>query len=171
MHGKLKPDEKDEVMNDFKEGKYDILVSTTVVEVGVDVPNATVMVIENAERFGLSQLHQLRGRVGRSDIQSYCVLITSSNKPETKDRLSIMTQTNDGFVIAEKDLQLRGPGEFLGTRQSGLPDLIVSDIVRDAKILELARNEAIDFEKKYNIDDFPLLKEVTSFEIFTGLDI
>lgn len=171
LHGKLKPDEKDEVMNDFKEGKYDILVSTTVVEVGVDVPNATVMVIENAERFGLSQLHQLRGRVGRSDIQSYCVLITSSNKPETKDRLSIMTQTNDGFVIAEKDLQLRGPGEFLGTRQSGLPDLIVSDIVRDAKILELARNEAIDFEKKYNIDDFPLLKEVTSFEIFTGLDI
>ena len=171
LHGKLKPQEKDEVMNDFKKGNYDILVSTTVVEVGVDVPNATVIVIENAERFGLSQLHQLRGRVGRSDIQSYCILVSSSNKPETTERLSIMTETNDGFVIAEKDLQLRGPGEFLGVRQSGLPDLLISDIVRDAKILEYARNEAIDFVKKYNEDDFPLLKNVTSLEMFTGLDI
>lgn len=171
LHGKLKNDEKEEVMKDFKDGKYDILVSTTVVEVGVDVPNATVMVIENAERFGLSQLHQLRGRVGRSSLQSYCVLITSSRSQETRERLGIMTETNDGFVIAEKDLQLRGPGEFLGTRQSGLPDLIISDIVRDAKILEIARNEAIDFVKNYNIDDFPMLKNVTSLEIFTGLDI
>lgn len=171
LHGKLKNDEKEEVMKDFKDGKYDILVSTTVVEVGVDVPNATVMVIENAERFGLSQLHQLRGRVGRNSLQSYCVLITSSRSQETRERLSIMTETNDGFVIAEKDLQLRGPGEFLGTRQSGLPDLIISDIVRDAKILEMARNEAIDFVKKYNIEQFPLLKNVTSLEMFTGLDI
>lgn len=171
LHGKLKNDEKDAVMKDFKAGEYDILVATTVVEVGVDVPNATVMVIENAERFGLSQLHQLRGRVGRSDLQSYCVLITSSKSPETRERLGIMTETNNGFVIAEKDLQLRGPGEFLGTRQSGLPDLIISDIVRDAKILELARNEAIDFVKKYNLDDYPLLKNVTSLEMFTGLDI
>lgn len=171
LHGKLKNDEKEEVMKDFKDGEYDILVSTTVVEVGVDVPNATVMVIENAERFGLSQLHQLRGRVGRSSLQSYCVLITSSRSQETRERLGIMTETNDGFVIAEKDLQLRGPGEFLGTRQSGLPDLIISDIVRDAKILEIARNEAIDFVKNYNIDDFPMLKNVTSLEMFTGLDI
>ncbi len=171
LHGKLKNDEKEEVMKDFKDGKYDILVSTTVVEVGVDVPNATVMVIENAERFGLSQLHQLRGRVGRNSLQSYCVLITSSRSQETKERLSIMTETNDGFVIAEKDLQLRGPGEFLGTRQSGLPDLIISDIVRDAKILEMARNEAIDFVKKYDIEQFPLLQNVTSLEMFTGLDI
>ena len=171
LHGKLKNDEKDEVMKDFKDGKYDILVSTTVVEVGVDVPNATVMVIENAERFGLSQLHQLRGRVGRNSLQSYCVLITASRSQETRERLKIMTETNDGFVIAEKDLQLRGPGEFLGTRQSGLPDLIISDIVRDAKILELARNEAIDFVKEYDIKDFPLLKNVTSLEMFTGLDI
>lgn len=171
LHGKLKNDEKEEVMKDFKDGKYDILVSTTVVEVGVDVPNATVMVIENAERFGLSQLHQLRGRVGRSSLQSYCVLITSSRSQETRERLGIMTETNDGFVIAEKDLRLRGPGEFLGTRQSGLPDLIISDIVRDAKILEIARNEAIDFVKNYNIDDFPMLKNVTSLEMFTGLDI
>lgn len=171
LHGKLKNDEKDEVMKDFKEGKYNILVSTTVVEVGVDVPNATVMVIENAERFGLSQLHQLRGRVGRNSLQSYCVLITSSRSQETRERLSIMTETNDGFVIAEKDLQLRGPGEFLGTRQSGLPDLIISDIVRDAKILELARNEAIDFVHNFDIEDYPNLKNVTSLEMFTGLDI
>ncbi len=171
LHGKLKNDEKDAVMKDFKDGKYDILVSTTVVEVGVDVPNATVMVIENAERFGLSQLHQLRGRVGRNSLQSYCVLITSSRSQETRERLSIMTETNDGFVIAEKDLQLRGPGEFLGTRQSGLPDLIISDIVRDAKILELARNEAIDFVKTHNLDNYPLLQNVTALEMFTGLDI
>lgn len=171
LHGKLKPDEKDSVMKDFKDGKYDILVSTTVVEVGVDVPNATVMVIENAERFGLSQLHQLRGRVGRNELQSYCILISSASNPETTERLGIMTQTNDGFVIAEKDLQLRGPGEFLGTKQSGLPDLIISDIVRDAKILEQARNEAVDFVKQHNIDDYPLLQTVTSLEMFTGLDI
>ena len=168
LHGKLKNDEKEQVMKDFKDKKYDILVSTTVVEVGVDVPNATVMLIENAERFGLSQLHQLRGRVGRNNLQSYCILHTSTKSQETRERLNIMTQTNDGFVIAEKDLQLRGPGEFLGTRQSGLPDLIISDIVRDAKILEIARNEAIDFVKT---KDYPKLKEITSLTLFSGLDI
>ena len=162
LHGKLKNEEKEEVMQKFKNKEYDILVSTTVVEVGVDVPNATVIVIENAERFGLSQLHQLRGRVGRSDLQSYCILSSSTKSQETRARLNIMTQTNDGFVIAEKDLQLRGPGEFLGTRQSGLPDMIIADIVNDAKILELARAEAIDFAKNYNIDDYPLLKDAKS---------
>lgn len=171
LHGKLKNDEKEQVMKDFKDKKYDILVSTTVVEVGVDVPNATVMLIENAERFGLSQLHQLRGRVGRNNLQSYCILHTSTKSQETRERLNIMTQTNDGFVIAEKDLQLRGPGEFLGTRQSGLPDLIISDIVRDAKILEMARNEAIDFVKTNKIEDYPKLKEITSLTLFSGLDI
>ena len=171
LHGKLKNDEKEQIMDDFKNKKYDILVSTTVVEVGVDVPNATIMLIENAERFGLSQLHQLRGRVGRSDMQSYCILYTSTRTEETRERLKIMTETNDGFVIAEKDLQLRGPGEFLGTRQSGLPDLIISDIVRDAKILEMARNEAIDFIKNYKIDDFALLKETTSLNTFGGIEI
>ena len=171
LHGKLKNNEKEQVMADFKNKKYDILVSTTVVEVGVDVPNATVMLIENAERFGLSQLHQLRGRVGRNDLQSYCILHTSTKSQETKERLNIMTQTNDGFVIAEKDLQLRGPGEFLGTRQSGLPDLIISDIVRDAKILEMARNEAIDFVKTNNIENYPILKEATSLQLFSSLDI
>lgn len=171
LHGKLKNDEKEQVMADFKNKKYDILVSTTVVEVGVDVPNATVMLIENAERFGLSQLHQLRGRVGRNSLQSYCILQTASKSQETRERLKIMTETNDGFVIAEKDLQLRGPGEFLGTRQSGLPDLIISDIVRDAKILEIARNEAIDFVKSHKIDNYPKLKEITSLTLFSGLDI
>ena len=159
LHGKLKNDEKEEVMQKFKNKEYDILVSTTVVEVGVDVPNATVIVIENAERFGLSQLHQLRGRVGRSDLQSYCILSSGTKSQETRARLEIMTQTNDGFVIAEKDLQIRGPGEFLGTRQSGLPDMIIADLVQDSKILELARSEAINFVKNYNIEEFPLLKE------------
>lgn len=159
LHGKLKNDEKDEVMEKFKNREYDILVSTTVVEVGVDVPNATVIVIENAERFGLSQLHQLRGRVGRSDLQSYCVLSSAAKSQETRARLEIMTQTNDGFVIAEKDLQIRGPGEFLGTRQSGLPDMIIADIIGDAQVLEQARSEAINFVRTHNIEDFPLLKE------------
>ena len=171
LHGKLKNDEKEQIMADFKNHKYDILVSTTVVEVGVDVPNATVMLIENAERFGLSQLHQLRGRVGRNDMQSYCILHTSSRSQETRARLNIMTETNDGFVIAEKDLQLRGPGEFLGTRQSGLPDLLISDIVRDAKILELARNEAINFVKNNDLSKYPLLEKATSLQMFSGLDI
>ena len=159
LHGKLKNDEKEEVMKKFKNKEYDILVSTTVVEVGVDVPNATVIVIENAERFGLSQLHQLRGRVGRNELQSYCILSSNTNSQETRSRLNIMCETNDGFIIAEKDLQLRGPGEFLGTRQSGLPDMIIGDLVSDSKILELARCEAIDFAKNNNIEDYPLLKE------------
>lgn len=171
LHGKLKNEEKEHIMSDFKNKKYDILVSTTVVEVGVDVPNATVMLIENAERFGLSQLHQLRGRVGRSDLQSYCIISTSTKSQETRMRLEIMTQTNDGFVIAEKDLQIRGPGEFLGVRQSGLPDLIISDIVKDAKILEIARKEAIDFVKFYNIDTFAQLKNATCLNMINNYDL
>ncbi|MFA7658334.1 MAG: ATP-dependent DNA helicase RecG [Candidatus Gastranaerophilaceae bacterium] len=171
LHGKLKNDEKERVMDDFKNKKYDILVSTTVVEVGVDVPNATVMLIENAERFGLSQLHQLRGRVGRSDLQSYCIISTSTKSQETRERLDIMAQTNDGFIIAEKDLQIRGPGEFLGVRQSGLPDLIISDIVKDAKILEIARNEAIEFVKCYKLDKFFQLKSATGLNMISNYDL
>jgi ATP-dependent DNA helicase RecG len=171
LHGKLKNDEKERVMADFKAKKYDILVSTTVVEVGVDVPNATVMLIENAERFGLSQLHQLRGRVGRSDLQSYCIISTSTKSQETKERLEIMTQTTDGFIIAEKDLEIRGPGEFLGVRQSGLPDLIISDLIKDAKILELARKEAIDFVKCYDLDKFPALKNSRGLTLSTNFDV
>jgi len=171
LHGKLKNEEKERAMSDFKNKKYNILVSTTVVEVGVDVPNATVMLIENAERFGLSQLHQLRGRVGRSDLQSYCIISTSTKSQETRDRLNIMTQTNDGFVIAEKDLQIRGPGEFLGVRQSGLPDLIISDLVKDAKILEIARNEAIEFIKYCKLDTYSHLKNATSLNMISSYDL
>lgn len=166
LHGKLKNAEKEQVMADFKNKKYDILVCTTVVEVGVDVPNATVILIENAERFGLSQLHQLRGRVGRSNLQSYCILFSNTQNQETRERLKIMTETNDGFVIAEKDLEIRGPGEFLGTRQSGIPDLIISDIVRDAKILEITRNEAITFVNSQMYERYPLLNNVTQFKIY-----
>lgn len=142
LHGKLSNCEKDEVMEKFKNKEFDILVSTTVVEVGVDVPNSTVMMIENAERFGLSQLHQLRGRVGRSDLQSYCLLVPANSNQTTMDRLKIMEQTNNGFVIAEKDLELRGPGEFLGTRQSGTLNFALADIIKDTEILEQARKEA-----------------------------
>ena len=169
LHGKLKNREKDEVMEKFKNKEYDILVSTTVVEVGVDVPNATAIVIENAERFGLSQLHQLRGRVGRCGLQSYCILSSSSKSQETRARLNIMTETNDGFVIAEKDLQIRGPGEFLGTRQSGLPDMLIADIVNDTKILELARAEVVNFLKNNNIKDFPLLESAKGLNFDGGI--
>ncbi len=157
LHGKLPNEEKDKVMADFKAKKYDILVSTTVVEVGVDVPNATVMIIENAERFGLSQLHQLRGRVGRSDSQSYCILTTASSSKQVKERLGVLVQTNNGFIVAQKDLELRGPGEFLGTRQSGLPDFGLADIVNDIEILELAREKAIEFVKTQDINTHPAL--------------
>ena len=160
VHGKLPAQEKEEIMQKFKKGEYDVLVSTTVIEVGVDVPEATVMIIENAERFGLSQLHQLRGRVGRSDRQSYCILASDTKNAETKARLNVMTQTNNGFIIAEKDLQLRGPGEFMGTRQSGLPDLMIADIVHDVEILETARNCAIEFVKNDTINNYPILKKI-----------
>jgi ATP-dependent DNA helicase RecG len=148
MHGKLKPQEKDEVMEKFRSKEFNVLVSTTVIEVGVDVPNATIMIIENADRFGLAQLHQLRGRVGRGQDQSYCFLVADMKSETTRQRLDIMQQTNDGFVIAEKDLEIRGPGEFLGYKQSGLPDLLLADLVQDAKILEDARNTAIAIIKE-----------------------
>jgi len=143
IHGKLKSAEKEDVMKRFVSGEIQILVSTTVIEVGVDVPNATVMVVEHAERFGLSQLHQLRGRVGRGGESSYCVLLTSDRKTSVaEERLGIMARTSDGFVIAEKDLEIRGPGELLGTRQSGLPEFRIGNLVRDLKILEKAKQEA-----------------------------
>jgi ATP-dependent DNA helicase RecG len=142
LHGKMRPEEKDTVMSRFAAGEMDILVSTTVVEVGVDVPNSTVMVIENADRFGLSQLHQLRGRVGRGSHQSYCVLVSDSKTETTLTRLSILTESEDGFYISERDLELRGPGEFLGTRQSGLPDFVLADLIEDKETLEKARKAA-----------------------------
>jgi len=159
MHGKLKPQEKEEVMDEFRRGELDILVSTTVIEVGVDVPNSTVMVIENADRFGLAQLHQLRGRVGRGAEQSYCLLLSDSRTDTTRQRLEIMTKTNDGFVVAEKDLEIRGPGEFLGTRQSGLPDLLLADLLNDAEILEIARKAAVDvINTDPELEKHPMLK-------------
>ncbi len=143
LHGKMKPAEKEKVMSAFVAGEIKILVSTTVIEVGVDVPNASVMIVEHAERFGLSQLHQLRGRVGRGAEKSYCILLTSDKKTAVaEERLGIMAQTNDGFRIAEKDLELRGPGELLGTKQSGLPEFRIGNIVRDQEILEKAKHEA-----------------------------
>jgi ATP-dependent DNA helicase RecG len=143
LHGKMKAAEKEKVMKAFVAGEIKILVSTTVIEVGVDVPNASVMIVENAERFGLSQLHQLRGRVGRGAKKSYCVLLTSDKKTAiAEERLGIMAQTSNGFLIAEKDLELRGPGELLGTRQSGLAELRVGNLVRDQQLLERARREA-----------------------------
>lgn len=143
VHGKMKSAEKEEVMRRFVAGEINILVSTTVIEVGVDVPNASLMIVEHAERFGLSQLHQLRGRVGRGAKKSYCVLLTTDKKTSVaKERLGIMAQTSDGFLIAEKDLEIRGPGELLGTKQSGLPEFRVGNIVRDQRMLEAARKEA-----------------------------
>ncbi|MFC3468254.1 DNA helicase RecG [Staphylococcus saprophyticus] len=158
LHGKLHSDEKDEVMQRFSNHEIDILVSTTVVEVGVNVPNATFMIIYDADRFGLSTLHQLRGRVGRSEQQSYCVLIASPKTETGIERMNIMTQTTDGFELSERDLEMRGPGDFFGVKQSGLPDFLVANVVEDYKMLEVARDEAAEliqsgvfFEPQYNI--------------------
>jgi ATP-dependent DNA helicase RecG len=142
LHGQIKGDEKDAVMEAFRRRELDILVATSVIEVGVDVPNAGVMVIEDAHRFGLAQLHQLRGRVGRSEHQAYCVLVAEATDEKMRQRMETMTRTNDGFVIAEEDLRIRGPGEVYGTKQSGLPDFRVADLVADKEVLEQARNEA-----------------------------
>jgi ATP-dependent DNA helicase RecG len=142
LHGRMKPAEKEAIMDAFRAGEMDILVSTTVIEVGVDVPNAAVIVIEDADRFGLAQLHQLRGRVGRSDHQSYCVLIANPKSEDAQRRMEIMTRTNNGFLIAEEDLRIRGPGEIYGTRQSGMPSFRVADLVKDMRLLEVARQEA-----------------------------
>ena len=142
LHGKLSPAEKEQVMSDFKAHKIDLLVSTTVIEVGVDVPNAVIMVIENADRFGLSQLHQLRGRVGRGKYKSYCILITDNVSEESRKRLKIMAQIHDGFRISEEDLKLRGPGDFFGSKQHGLPPLKIADMASDLDILKLAQQAA-----------------------------
>ena len=143
IHGRMKQEEKDAVMDEFRDGSIHILVSTTVIEVGVDVPNASIMIVEHAERFGLSQLHQLRGRVGRGDEQSFCILLAGDKRSvEARERLAIMEQTSDGFKIAEKDLEIRGPGEVMGTRQSGLPAFRIGNIVRDYAVLEAAKREA-----------------------------
>ncbi len=144
VHGKMKAGRKEKVMKEFTEGNIDILVSTTVIEVGVNVQNATVMVVENSERFGLAQLHQLRGRVGRGEHQSYCILYNMGKSKVAKERMNVMQKTGDGFVIAEKDLEIRGPGEFFGTRQHGIPDLKIANLYRDVEILKETRRTALE---------------------------
>jgi ATP-dependent DNA helicase RecG len=148
LHGRMNGEQKENIMRSFVENNIDILVSTTVVEVGVDVPNANIIVIENAERFGLSQLHQLRGRVGRGEHQSYCILYNESESEVSRQRMKVMQETCDGFIISEKDLELRGPGDFFGTRQHGMPDLKIANLFKDMEILKLAQKEAINILKE-----------------------
>lgn len=159
LHGKMTAAEKDEVMRRFKEKEIDLLVATTVVEVGVDVPNANIIIIENAERFGLSQLHQLRGRVGRGSFQSYCILIAGLVTDEVRERLKIMAETSDGFKISEHDLKLRGAGDFFGERQHGLPEMKIADAVTDSELISKAQSAAHELlEKSPDLSEFPLLK-------------
>jgi ATP-dependent DNA helicase RecG len=159
LHGRMRQDVKDKVMHAFAAGQVHILVSTTVVEVGVDVPNASVMVVEHAERFGLSQLHQLRGRVGRGPWESHCILMYQAPwTDDARERLKAMASTSDGFAIAERDLELRGPGDFFGTRQSGLPKLRTGDLVRDRDIMEAAHREA-----RVLVDELGLSGELLQF--------
>lgn len=148
LHGKMRPKEKDSIMQEFKDGNIDILISTTVIEVGVNVPNASIMVVENAERFGLAQLHQLRGRVGRGEYKSYCILKYQGTSDVVRQRMKTMQDTNDGFVIAEKDLELRGSGEFFGTKQHGLPEFKIANLFEDMKVLKLVQSLAIKIEQE-----------------------
>ena len=160
IHGKLKAKEKDNVMNAFSRGDVQILVATTVIEVGVDVPNATIMLIENADRFGLSQLHQLRGRVGRGSEKSYCILVSDNSSQTSQDRLAVMKETSDGFKIADYDLKARGPGDFFGKRQHGLPNLVIADMLEDMETLRECQKCAQEMlDKDINLNDYPLLKE------------
>jgi ATP-dependent DNA helicase RecG len=175
IHGRMKGQEKDGIMKSFNDGQLDVLVSTTVIEVGIDIPQASLMVIEHAERFGLAQLHQLRGRVGRSDIPSYCVLMTDYRGSENaRKRLRIMEQTNDGFRIAEADLEIRGPGELMGTRQSGLPDFRVANILRDGRLLNDARGEAfqlVEKDPRLERQEHAVLREVLLWKWEGRLDL
>jgi ATP-dependent DNA helicase RecG len=167
VHGKMRQKEKDEAMERFLKKETQILVATTVIEVGVDIPNASLMIIENAERFGLSQLHQLRGRVGRGADQSYCILVSGFKLTvEAKKRIETMVTTNDGFIIAETDLRLRGPGDMEGTQQSGILNLKIADIIRDEKVLKYARNLATDI-----IRDDPNLEKETNVVLSRHLKI
>lgn len=147
LHGKMRPSLKNEVMERFAAHETDVLVSTTVIEVGVNVPNSTVMMVENSERFGLAQLHQLRGRVGRGGYQSYCIFMTSSKKKETMQRLEVLNKSNDGFYIANEDLKLRGPGDFFGVRQSGMMDFVLADIYTNADIMKQAADAVKQLEE------------------------
>ena len=153
LHGRMRPDDKEHTMAQFRDEEYQILVSTSVVEVGVDIPNATVMLIEGANRFGLSQLHQFRGRVGRGAEKSFCLLIPETEDAVENERLAVMAETNDGFILAERDLDQRGPGDFLGTRQSGFSELKMANLT-DMRLIEKARQQALNlFEKDPDLSD------------------
>ena len=154
MHGRLSSEEKDEIMDRFSRNEIQILISTTVVEVGVNVPNATVMVIYDADRFGLSQLHQLRGRIQRSDIEGTCYLLTNSKDESVRNRLNVLCKTNDGFEISYEDLKLRGPGDILGTRQSGLPAFILGNLIEDTRFIDAAREDAHCICRNQDREDF-----------------
>lgn len=154
LHGKMRPKEKDEIMERFKNGEIDILISTTVIEVGVNVPNSNIMVIENAERFGLAQLHQLRGRVGRGEYQSYCILKYQGNSKIIQERMKVISGTNDGFIISEKDLELRGTGEFFGTKQHGIPEFKIANLFEDIEMLKTVQSIAMEI-----INDDPILEK------------
>jgi ATP-dependent DNA helicase RecG len=171
LHGKMTDSDKEKVMEEFVNGKIDILVSTTVIEVGVNVPNATVMIVENAERFGLAQLHQLRGRVGRSEFQSYCILISYSNSDIAKKRLGVLAQTSDGFKIAEKDLEIRGPGEFLGLRQHGLPEFKIANIFEDIDVLKRVQKDVEELlEKDPKLENYPKLRSILLNQFYQKLE-
>lgn len=174
IHGKMKQKEKDDIMERFKNGEIDILISTTVIEVGVDVPNSSIMVIEDAQRFGLAQLHQLRGRVGRGEYQSYCILKYEGKGKNTRERMKIMTQTNDGFVISQKDLELRGSGDFFGTNQHGIPDFKIANLFTDIDILKLAQEAAIKIvndDEKLEKPENILLKELVKDKFTDRIEI
>ena len=162
LHGKMHSREKNEIMESFAAGEIQILVSTTVIEVGVNVPNATVMMVENAERFGLAQLHQLRGRVGRGEHQSYCIFMQGNKEKETSKRLEILNKSNDGFYIAEEDLKLRGPGDFFGIRQSGLLEFKLGDVYQDGDILKAASETAaqiLELDEELSLEQNEILKQ------------
>ena len=174
LHGRMDNDQKEQVMQDFKDNKIQVMVATTVIEVGVDNPNATVMLIYDADRFGLAQLHQLRGRVGRGQRQSYCLLVADPKSEEGKKRMQTMVETTDGFVVAQRDLELRGSGDVLGSKQSGIPDFKVGDPVADLKILQIARSDAGTLINTPNWDqkdeNQPLVYYLKRHELTTHFD-